>query len=310
MTTLALIGVGKWGKNLLHSAALLDKVKIKYVCAKTQATLDTLPDTYIKTQSIDSIVKNKDIDGFIIATPTSTHFDIAKKLLLLNKNFLIEKPLTTNYQQALELQTIWQRKKPKVLVGHTYLYNSAFNKCKQLANRIGIIKSIMFEGLLSPKRDDVSVIWDWGPHPISIMLSIVKTDIKEVKVTKYHKSDVKLYDSIKAKIEFINGAVGFINISWYGNKKIRRLTIQGKNQKIKFDDINQQKVSVYQSNQLTYHPKYSLKPSLNYELKEFIDAISYNKKITSDIFLGLKVVKILSAIEQSANNNGKLIKLV
>lgn len=304
MTTLALIGVGEWGKNYLRTAATLDNVEIKYIYAQSQQTLDLLPDTYIKTLSIKDLLKNKQIDGFIIATPASTHFAIAKQFLLAGRNLLIEKPFTINYQHALSLKKIWQIKKPKVLIGHLYLYNPAYQEFKKLFKNIKTVKSILFEGLSSPIRRDVSVIWDWGPHPTSLLLDLIQQPIAKVSATDSE-------DTVEALLQFTNGMEASINISWFGPCKVRRLTIEGKDEKIELDDTNttNQKILLQKPNTPPQYPKYKYEDALTEELTEFIEAIQGLKQIKSDINMGVEVVKILSAIEQSIENGGQPILL-
>lgn len=305
MTNLALIGIGKWGQNYLHAADTLDKVEIKYICAHSQKTLKHLPNTYIKTTSIYDLLKDNQIDGFIIATPAVTHFTIAKQLLSFKKNFLIEKPLALTYKQALELQKIWQTQKTKVLVAHLYLYNPAYQEFKKLFNNMRKIKSIHFEGLCSPIRKDVSVIWDWGPHPISIFLDLIKKPIKKLNAFSPNKS----LDTVKATLEFEDDIEALIDISWLGSHKVRRLIAVGDHTSLELDDtnINGQKVLLKKSNYPPQYPKYSFDFALTRELEEFIGAIKYNKQITSEINLGVDVVKILSGIEESVKSNGKSI---
>lgn len=312
MVILALIGAGKWGQNYLRSASQLNTCVIKYVCAQRQETLKLLPDRYIKTLSINDLAKKNDIDGFIIATPGSTHFEIAKYLLSLGRNLLIEKPLTADYNQALILQKIWQVKKPKVLVGHTYLYNPAYKIFKKFYKDVGAVKSINFEGLSSPERKDSSVIWDWGPHPISMLIDLIKQPIKKVRAQGLIKnSNTKLYDTVYATLQFMNGIKASIHISWQGSDKVRKLIVEGRDKKIEFDDTNtnQRKILIQIPNNQPWYPNYKSEPALNYELLEFAVAIQDSKKITSDINLGVEVTRILSAIEQSATSNSKLVKL-
>lgn len=313
MITLALIGVGKWGQNYLNTASNLENVEIKYICAQTSQTLNSLPNRYVKTLSIQDLLKNKKIDGFIVATPAITHFAIAQQLLSLGCNLLIEKPLTTNLNDALKLQKTWQIKKPKILIGHLYLYNPAYQTLKQSFKHMKKIKLIRFEGLSSAARKDISVIWDWGPHPVSILLDLIKQPIVEVaacgSISK--NSNTKLYDTVDALIRFANGIKASIHISWFGSSKIRRLTVNAENERIEFDDTNtnQRKVVLHRNNTPPQYLRYKPETSLTQELIEFIAAIEGSKKITSDINFGVKVVRVLSAIEQSVSNHGKLVKL-
>lgn len=304
MVTLALIGVGAWGQNFLKTAHSLKNCEIKYVYTQGKKTLNSLPDIYIKLSSIDDLAKIPKINGVIIATPGSTHFKIAQKFLQQGYNILIEKPMVTSYAQALKLQKIWQHKKQKVLVGHTYLYNPAFKECKKLLKKIGTVKTVTFEGIKSPVRKDVSVIWDWGPHGVALMLDLLKQPVKVVKA-------VGSQSRMKIELEFASNIKGLINLSWLGKNKVRKLTIQGVNQTIVFDDTKKdnQKLSLYSSNILAEHPEYSLRPALTNELEEFVKSIATNKKITSDLKFGVKVVEILSAIEESSIKKGKPVKV-
>lgn len=311
MVTLALIGAGKWGQKFLHTVDSLDNCIIKYICAQSQKTLDSLPNKYTKITSVDKLL-NYDIDGVIIASPASTHFEIAKKFLKQRFNLLIEKPLTTDYTQALELHKLWQTKKTKILVGHTYLYNPAYQTFKKLFGSIKRVRSIHFEGLASPVRKDVSVIWDWGPHPVSLILDLVKQPVVKVNASASIKNpNSNLYDTVNALINFANGIETSIHISWFGPHKVRRLTATGENGSIELDDTNttNQKILLHQPNKPLKYPKYKPETALTNELIEFVAAIQGFKKITSDINMGIAVVRVLTAIEQSTMNGGQLVKL-
>lgn len=302
MITLGLIGAGKWGKNFLKTALSAKNYQIKYVCSKHQNTLDTLPANYIKTTSSEDLLKSR-LDGIIIASPASSHFKIAEKFLNNGFHLLIEKPLTTRYSQALKIQRIARKKKLKILVGHTYLYNPAFQKCAELLKNVGPVKSISFQGILSPKREDTSVIWDWGPHPVSMMLYLLNRPVQTVGAFKFADG------SVKAELAFSDNILGFIDISWFGDKKIRKLVINGIRRKIIFNDAGKknQKIAFFSEGRKVKYPKYSLQKSLERELLEFTGAVYKNEKIVSDVSLGVKVVKILAAMEKSAKLNGKKI---
>ena len=299
MVNLALIGAGAWGQNFLKTALLLDNCRIKYVYSQSLSTLDPLSDQYIKTTSLEDLLDKK-IDGIIIASPASSHYQIAKKFLENNFNLLIEKPLTTNLKDAIGLQKIWQGKKPRVLVGHLYLYEPAIKECKRLLKELGSIESISFEGLLSQKRDDVSVIWDWGPHPVSIMLDLIGKPVKKIKIIHTHATRNQL-DELKIELTFSNGIRGMIHIGWSGSKKTRRLIINGlSGKKIVFDNTNtEHKISFYKGGKSPEFPSFNHDLSLNCELKEFVDSIQNG---TSDINLGVEVVKVLSEIEKLAKS--------
>lgn len=76
MITLGLVGVGAWGKNYLKTISLFERIKVKYVCTRSQNSLQQLPNSTTKTTDYKELAKYHDIDGIIVATPASTHFKI------------------------------------------------------------------------------------------------------------------------------------------------------------------------------------------------------------------------------------------
>ena len=257
MINLALIGVGKWGKNYLSTVENIPDCQIKYT----------------RTRDYQDLLSKNDIDGVIIATPGSTHFEIASQFLSKGFNLLIEKPLTTNLEEAEKLLTIWQDKKPKVLVGITYLYHPLYQQLKNKISEVVEIKSLNFEGLSSPIRDDIPVLWDWGPHAVSLFLDLVKSPVSKVNGEGQK-------DKASLSIEFENGVKAFAKFSWTYPEKARKLKVVGTNKTVAVDFSQPATVS-----------------PLTVEVKEFVNAIKNNAPITSDLEFGVKVTRILSAID-------------
>ena len=259
MVTLALIGVGKWGKNYINTAQNITGCKIKYT----------------RTRDYPDLLTKNDIDGVIIATPGSTHFSIASEFLKKGFKLLIEKPLTTNLEEAEKLFNLWTNKKPKVLVGITYLYHPAYQKLKDQLEEIGQIQSMEFQGLSSPVRDDIPALWDWGPHAVSLFLDLVKSEVTKIKGNGQR-------DQANLELEFENGVKAYAKMSWIYPEKVRKLKVVGSKKTTEVDF----------SQPIT-------QPPLTQELKEFISAIEKNTPIISDLELGVEVTKILSEAQQS-----------
>lgn len=259
MINLALIGVGKWGKNYISTVSSIPDCQIKYQ----------------RTRDFADLLDKDDIDGVIIATPGATHFEISSQFLEKGFNLLIEKPLTTSLQEAEALLNIWTDQKPKVLVGITYLYHSAYQQLKSRLVEIGQIKSLEFQGLSSPIRDDIPALWDWGPHAVSLFLDLVKSPISKV-------SGQGQRGQANLEIEFENGVKATAQMKWVHPEKVRKLKIVGSQKTLEIDFS--QPVD---------------EPPLTVELKEFISAIKKNTPISSTLEFGVEVTKVLSQAEQS-----------
>ncbi len=160
------------------------------------------------------------IDMLDIVTPTLFHYEYALKAIESGKHFFIEKPVTQTLEQAEELIRLSQAKNLKVQVGHVERYNPAFIATKDY------IKNPMFIEIhrlaeFNPRGTDVSVVLDLMIHDLDILLSLVKSPVKDI-----HASGVcvvsKTPDITNARIEFENGCVANLTTSRISMKAMRK----------------------------------------------------------------------------------------
>ncbi|WP_313216440.1 Gfo/Idh/MocA family oxidoreductase [Soonwooa sp.] len=160
------------------------------------------------------------IDMLDIVTPTLFHYEYALKAIESGKHFFIEKPVTQTLEQAEELIRLSQAKNLKVQVGHVERYNPAFIATKDY------IKNPMFIEIhrlaeFNPRGTDVSVVLDLMIHDLDILLSLVKSPVKNI-----HASGVcvvsKTPDITNARIEFENGCVANLTTSRISMKAMRK----------------------------------------------------------------------------------------
>lgn len=299
MVTLALIGAGNWGKNYINAISSIEGCELKYVCVKSKTTSNTLPDNFLKYTNYESILNKQDIDGVIIATPPKTHFKIAKAFIDNGFNVLIEKPLVTTLKEANILENTSRRSRSWVMIGHIYLYNPAYIKLKNSIKKIGKITQFIFEGYQSTPREDISVIWDWGPHPISMILDLFHREPKYIKIEEKHLNKNLLVDSLKVRMH-TGGVITKVYISWFGRKR-RKLTLKGTKGSLIFNDLNKPEkklIFVNKKDKKRGFLKYKKSLPLTEEVRVFCQKITKKSKAASDLIFGQKVVKILSEIER------------
>ena len=163
MKQIAIIGMGRWGKNLVRDFSNLSKVK---TCVTTgnRKNMMWLRKNYPNidlTTDINQVLNDSDIDAVVIATPIKSHFTIARKSLESKKHVFVEKPLTKTVGQAEKLVDIAKKNKLCLFVGYVFLYNEIFKKIKKIhenesiiyANfewkKLGTFDEDIFENLLS-----------------------------------------------------------------------------------------------------------------------------------------------------------------
>ena len=291
MTTLALIGKGRWGKKYINTISNLSSCE--------------LPDKFIKTTNYRDLFASDNIDGVIIATPASTHFQIAKEFLEKGFNLLIEKPMTTSLSDALKLKKSQGRS--TVMVGHIFRYNPYFIELQKQIKKIGKIKSIHSEGMNNgPFRDDVSALWDYAPHDISMIVSLLGNPLSASASETGSNSG----DSYTLKLKFSGDLSISSKVSRVSSVKKRNLFIIGEKGEIIFDDVSNKKllVKIFAENR-KYYPQVSKITPLENELLEFIDCIKTKRRPKTDLDEAIVTIKVLEAAEESIKQDGKEINL-
>src|SRR5260221_12863487 len=136
------IGAGYWGPNIIRNLAAMPETTLYAVCDARPERLDPVrrqfPLARITTNTED-IFSDPAIDAVAIATPVSTHYEIARAALLAGKHVFIEKPLTDNSADARELIRLAQRKKRTLMVDHVFIYSPPVQMIKRLmqTNKLG-----------------------------------------------------------------------------------------------------------------------------------------------------------------------------
>lgn len=307
MINFALIGLGEWGKNYLSTIKAFPDCCIKYICSQTLKGFSYSNNGYIKTTNFRELFKYRDIDGVIIATPGSTHFRIAEEFLKNGFNLLIEKPLVMDYKSALRLKALNNKAATKVLVGHIYLFDPAFVQMKKLFKRTGSLNSLSYTAENhGPFRSDMSVLWDFGPHPISLFLDLIQEDPRSI-------SAIGNSDVIHMKIEFPGNITASVNLSRTSLVKRREFTVEGTKSTFIYNDLEENRLAFFERTglertQKIKYPSYNHRLPLELELEEFINAISGNRDIKrSGLDFGVEVTRLLSLAEDSIKRGGEVI---
>ena len=176
---------------------------------------------YVFFKEIDSLINL--IDAAVIVSPTTTHFEIAKKCIENGKHIFVEKPLTTNSKEARIINKLAKQGNIIGQVGFVERYNQAFISCREFIDKPKFIESHRLSDF-NPRGTDVSVIMDLMIHDIDIILNI-----NQSKVKKIDASGVSIISSTpdiaNARIEFENGCIANLTSSRISLKKMRKTRI-------------------------------------------------------------------------------------
>jgi len=334
---IAVIGAGYWGPNLMRN--LFELGVLTHVCDKSKKALDKaskLPQCHRVNlvQDADVIMTDKTIDAVVIATQPNAHYPLAKQALLANKHVFVEKPLTLNSVEAEKLVELADKKGLVLMVGHTFLYSPDILFLKKMVTNgeFGDVYYMYSRRLnLGKIQSAANVVQDLAPHDISIFQYLLNK--RCLGVQAYGGSYILENIEEVAFINFMyeNEIIVNLHLSWIDPLKIRELIVVGSKQMIKCDSLNK-KIHLYNKGVDIDRRSFKSKGSyaehlLNYrygdevipyiesyeplkaEMEDFIACIKNpeNSKPRSNGVLGLEVVRILEAIQNSLRRKGEWI---
>lgn len=326
---IGLIGYGYWGPNLARNFSANPDLDLSYICDFSADRLKAAA-MYKQTKLVKDpgeLFRDKDLDAIAIATPVSTHFDLAKRALESGKDVWLEKPMTEKVEQAEELIELAEKNRRVLQVDHTFVYTGAVRKIRELIDKGELGDLIYYDSTrvnLGLFQQDVDVIWDLAPHDISIMDYLMPFKKVAVSATgsKYYGNGIVPKALLTIYME--NNVVGHINVSWVSPVKIRQTLIGGTAKMVLYDD-NQpsEKIKVYdkgvnlvETKEDLYHlkvqyrvgdmwaPKISDHEALGLQTKHFAECLKTRQVPLTDGKAGLEVVKILVASQKSLKGRG------
>ncbi len=307
----AVIGCGNWGKNLVRNFHLLGVLST--VCEADPKKLEHISREYKGVrivQDIQSVLDDSTISAVVIATPSDTHFDLAKKSLLAGKHVYVEKPLARDVKHAEELDGLATERNLALMVGHLLLYHPAVNCLKELiaSGELGELLFVRSDRMnFNNGRRDWSVLWDLAPHDISMMSYLLDCDKPEVsRVGGWDTQRDGLVDVAYLDLNFpVNGKSipGQVRNSWIDPQKVVRLTVNGSKKTAVLNDTQREdKLALHsigaEGRMVVEYPEYADVEPLYVECEHFLQCVVTGERPRSDANNAYQVVRVLADVER------------
>jgi predicted dehydrogenase len=341
MIQTAVIGCGYWGPNLIRNLADQPRTTVKYVCDLDAARLETIARRYpaVKTTTdYRDMLDDDGVDAVLIATPVDMHFPIARDALKAGKHVLLEKPLTDSSDHAGQLIELAERRQRTLMVDHTFLFTSAVEKMRQIVEsgelgEIYYLDSVRVN--LGLFQHDINVVWDLGPHDISIANFILGQMPERVSaVGASHISD-DIEDVAYVTLHYSSRSIAHFHLSWLAPVKVRQMLIGGSEKMLLWNDIEpSEKIKVYNRGVTVrpapdgrvdqreiyktliqyrtgdmYAPQLDNVEALSRVIEHFVDCVESGQQPLTSGQVGLDVIRILEAADRSMKNHGEPVKL-
>lgn len=334
-TGISIVGAGYWGPNLIRNFSIVENAVIRYVCDLDKKKLQQIKKLFpfVETTSdINDVLRDRKTHAVAVATPVKTHFPLAKMVLEKGKHVLVEKPITASVEQAEELVQLAQKKGLILAVDHTFVYNPAVQKIKQIVKKGELGDLFYFDSVranLGLFQNDTNVLWDLATHDLSIMDYLLDQDPTEISAIGASHIRKDIYNIVYVTVKYPNNLLGHIHVNWVAPVKLRMTLLSGYHKMVSYNDLEPvEKIKVYNRgikykinpNDPSFYkyqyrvgdihsPRVDFIEALTNLANHFVSCVREERKPITDGISGLRIVKLLTAAQESLNQNGKHIPI-
>jgi predicted dehydrogenase len=329
----AVVGLGYWGPNLIRNLNELEAAELRWICDLDQSRLDTFGRRYpsvSSTRDFADLLADPQLEAIAIATPVSTHYPLALAVLEAGKHVFVEKPLAASLAEAKTLATVAEERGLTLMPGHTFLYSPPVNMIRELivGGELGEIYFISMSRVnLGLHQSDVSVAWDLGPHDFSILRYWLEETPSHLSAMSRSCVLPTTPDVAFINLEYEQGAIAHVELSWLAPSKLRRTTVVGSRKMVVYDDVSNEPVRIFDSGvmlddpqsfgefQLSYRtgeiisPPISPAEPLQLEMADFCTAVRTGRIPRSSAALGVEVLRMIEAVDASLSSSGSRVSL-
>jgi predicted dehydrogenase len=343
MIGVAVVGYGYWGPNLVRNFWSVPDARLVSVCDRRPQRLASVTAQFPAvevTAEYDDLLKDPRVDVIAVATPVSSHYDLALQALKAGKHVFIEKPMTATAEQAQSLLEEADRRGLVIGVDHTFVYTGAVRKMRELVANESMGDIYYYDSVrvnLGLFQHDVNVIWDLAVHDLSIMDYILPHRPVAVSATGVGHVAGEPENIAYMTLFFEQNLIAHLHVNWLAPVKVRRTLLGGSRKMIVYDDLEpSEKVKVYDkgitlkgdgnagvngNGEKIYQmlvgyrtgdmwaPQLDMTEALSLELRQFIKSVEQRTKPLTDGEAGLRVVRVLEAATQSLADRGRVVEL-
>ncbi|HKG22141.1 MAG TPA: Gfo/Idh/MocA family oxidoreductase [Blastocatellia bacterium] len=335
MIGVGVIGYGYWGPNLVRNFMDSPETTVRAVSDLRPQRLAEVEGRYPSVRAVSDyheLIADPKIDAIAIATPVSSHFELALEALQAGKHVLVEKPLTSNSEQARRLIDEAGRRDLVLMVDHTFVYTGAVRKIKELVESKTLGEIYYYDSVrvnLGLFQHDVNVIWDLAVHDLSIMDYVLASTPVAVSATGMSHISGQPENVAYLTLFFSDRQIAHLHVNWLAPVKVRRTLIGGSERMIVYDDLEpSEKIKIYdkgitvsQKPEALYDllvsyrsgdmwaPRLDNVEALRAEAAHFSDCIREKARPLTDGATGLRIVRLLEAAERSLRERGNVVEL-
>ena len=327
MTRVGVVGLGYWGPNLARNFDRLPDAELAWLCDESAEALERFGRAFPAargTGALEELLGDESLDAVALATPVSTHAELARRVLEAGKHCFVEKPLGQSVEEAERVVEAAHVGGLVLMVGHLLEYHPGVEKMNELieSGELGEVRYIYSNRLnLGQLRRDENALWSLGAHDASVILRLAAEEPYECRAVGESYVNRGVEDVVFCYLRFPSGLAAHMHLSWLDPHKERRFTVVGSKRMATFDDMAlERKLSIYdkgfdedyssygeyiaRSGDI-FSPHVPNEEPLRIECRHFLECVRNGAQPRSGGESGLRVVRVLEALQRSLHESSR-----
>lgn len=335
----AVVGAGYWGPNLVRNLSASEAWTVRWVCDTDLERAQRIAGPGVSaSREIDDALGDPEVDAVVIATPASSHHELALRAIEAGKHVLVEKPLANTYAEGKAIVEAADSRGVVLMCDHTFCYTPAVEHLRKIVND-GTLGDIQyFDSVrinLGLIRHDTNVLWDLAPHDVSILDFVLPERLRPMSVAAHGADPLGTGQACIAylNLQLPGNAIAHIHVNWLSPVKVRTTMIGGSRRTAIWDDndplyrvtifdrgvdlipLERLDLEAQAKTRISYRvgdmhaPALSSREALAAMVDEFAASICHDRPPRTDGRSGLRVLNILEAASRSLAEDGADISL-
>ena len=302
VVNVGLLGAGAWGQHFITAIDNHPDVRLAAVASRNSATPSLVDPACAVVGEWRELVAMEGIDGVIVATPPSTHAEIATAALEAGRPPLVEKPLAMDVAEAETLSLLSGELGVPVLVDFIHLFNPAWPALKARLDDIGDVLHLHgVAGRVGPFRVDTPPLWDWAPHDLALALDLAGElpEVVSARRTSAADTDDGYGEVVDIRLDFPGGLRADLTVGNLLRERTRTVTVTGRDGSLFYDDIGERAVALRRPARDDVSYPIATTSPLAIVVGAFADLIGAKADPFDTLRLGVETTRLIAAIAAS-----------
>jgi predicted dehydrogenase len=312
---IAVVGVGRWGPNLVRNFSVLDECTVRWVCdVDAERARRVSSSTGARaTSSLGEVLADDEVEAVAIATPAASHRALVHECLDSGRHLFVEKPLTTTLADAVAFADVAARRGLVLVCDHTYCFSATVRRLRTLVRGDGLGELRRIESTRVNRgqpQPDVDVFWDLAHHDLAILDFLLPPGQRPTAVSACGSDPMGIGRACAGELTLdLDGkATAHVRLDWLGQAKVRTMRFEGSRGAASWDDLAEPlRLKLDSGRDIAVDNGFE---PLHGAVRDFVAAILETRAPTIGVAAELRVLQMLEATRRSQERGGVPVPLL